>query len=126
MPYYQNEEHDPILAEQRRKRMEEFREESRKLFDKFSDSLYGDYLVREDTGYYIGHIHACSLYLKNVGVFAGPHVGKQIGIVNAQKKCEEYLASQGKKMDEEEEVCDTCLYMREVLFDDDGNILFVY
>ena len=126
MPYYQNEEHDPILVEQRRKRMKEFREESRKLFDKFSDSLYGDYLAREDTGYYIGHIHACSLYLKNIGVFAGPHVGKKIGIVNAQKKCEEYLASQGKKMDEEEEACDTCPYMREVLFDDDGNILFVY
>ena len=126
MPYYQNEEHDPILVEQRRKRMKEFREESRKLFDKFSDSLYGDYLAREDTGYYIGHIHACSLYLKNIGVFAGPHVGKKIGIVNAQKKCEEYLASQGKKMDEEEEACDTCPYMREVIFDDDGNILFVY
>lgn len=126
MPYYQNEEHDPILAERRRERMEEFREESRKLFDKFSDKLYDDYINRGDTGFYIRHIHACSFYLERIGVMAGPHTEDKVGVTSARKKCEEYLKTRHTKMDDGEEVCDTCPYMREVLFDDDGDILFVY
>ena len=43
----------------------------------------------------------------------------------AKKKCKAYLTSIGEKMDEYEEICDKCPYMRIVCLDKDYNIVFI-
>ena len=61
---------------------------------------------------FISHIHECvfrMLYKKKI----------------AKKKCKAYLTSIEEEMDEYEEICDKCPYMRIVYLDKDDNIVFI-
>lgn len=126
MAYYNGEEHDPILIRKRKEHMEKFAHEARQLFNDFDDALFGEYIAREEDQYFLNHFHCCDYYLKNGGLFGGPHTGENISTILAQKACKNYLDSVGKVMDEAETVCDECPHSRLVFVDDDGKILFVY
>ena len=83
-------------------------------FDRCIDRYISKHSSETELGkpIFINHIHECvfkMFYKKKI----------------AKKKCKAYLTSIGEKMDEYEEICDKCPYMRIICLDKDDNIVFI-
>ena len=103
----------------------EFVDNTRKQLNDLFEKIINERKVKigDSNLVFINHYHACAFRME-YGSFATSK-DKKVSLKGANKKCQEYLTSIGKKMDKYEGACDSCPYMKQVFLDNDDNIVFI-